>query len=66
MEQIVRFWQSRNFDTGLAQPVYGWLTGLGVPGWLISILYPVLGAAIILGILTVTVMMALWVERKGP
>ncbi|MBI2755735.1 MAG: NADH-quinone oxidoreductase subunit NuoH [Chloroflexi bacterium] len=65
MEWLGTFWQSRDFEVGLGQPIYAALTGAGVPGWLVSILYPVVGAATILGIITVSVMMALWLERKG-
>lgn len=54
-----------NFWDGIGAPLHAWFVSIGVPGWLVAILYVLFGAANILGIITVGVMMALWAERKG-
>ena len=64
MDVIVTFLQAGDFWTGLGQPIYTWLTGLGVPGWLVSTLYVLVGIVSALGFITVAVMMELWVERR--
>lgn len=54
-----------DFWTVIGRPVRDFLVGLGVPDWLVATLYGVVGALLTLGFITVSVMMALWVERKG-
>ena len=65
MNPIAQFYFSHDFYTGLGKPLYDWFVGIGIPGWIVGIVYPVVGALLTLGFITVSVMMALWVERKG-
>jgi NADH-quinone oxidoreductase subunit H len=53
-----------DFWLAVGKPIHDWLVGLGVPGWLVSLVYAGIGAATILGMITVFVMIALWAERR--
>jgi len=52
------FWHS------IGMPLHDWLVGLGVPGWIVSLVYVAVGAATILGMITVFVIIAIWAERR--
>src|SRR5215467_10688786 len=52
------FWQS------IGMPLHDWFVSIGVPGWIVSLVYVAIGAATILGMITVFVMIALWAERR--
>ena len=43
---------------------HDWLVSLGVPGWVVSLVYVGIGAVSVLGAITVFVMLALWGERR--
>jgi NADH-quinone oxidoreductase subunit H len=45
-------------------PLHDWFVGLGVPGWIVSLVYVAIGAATILGMITVFVILAIWAERR--
>ena len=45
-------------------PLHDWLVGLGVPSWLVSLVYVGFGAAVILGMITFFVIIAIWAERR--
>lgn len=64
MDLLVQFWRSGDFYTGLGKPVRDWLIGMGVPDWLVSILYAGAGAAASLALITIFVLMAIWAERR--
>jgi NADH-quinone oxidoreductase subunit H len=53
-----------NFWLAVGKPIHDWLVGLGVPDWLVSLVYVVVGALVSLGLITVSVIMALWAERR--
>ena len=58
-------WYSQgDFWLAIGKPIYDWLVGLGLPGWLVAILFALQGPVVSLGLITVFVMMALWVERR--
>ena len=53
-------WYSQaDFWLAVGKPIHDWLVGLGVPGWLVSLVYVAVGAAAILGVITVSVIMSL-------
>ena len=58
------YYAQHDFWLSLGMPIHDWLVGLGVPGWLVSLVYVALGAAAILGIITVSVIIAIWAERR--
>jgi len=53
-----------NFWTAIGLPIHNWLVSLGVPGWLVSLVYVVFGAVTTLGVITVSVIIAIWAERR--
>ena len=58
-------WYSQaDFWLAVGKPIHDWLVGLGVPGWLVSLVYVAIGAASILGVITVGVILAIWAERR--
>jgi len=58
------YYAQADFWLSLGKPIQDWLVGLGVPSWLVSVLYAVIGAVSILGIITVGVIIAIWAERR--
>jgi NADH-quinone oxidoreductase subunit H len=58
------YYAQHDFWASLGMPIHDWLVGLGVPAWLVSLVYVALGAAAILGIITVSVIIAIWAERR--
>ena len=58
------YYATHDFWLGIGMPLHDWLVGLGVPAWLVSLLYVALGAAVILGMITVFVILAIWAERR--
>jgi NADH-quinone oxidoreductase subunit H len=58
-------WYSQaDFWLAVGKPIYDWLVGLGIPAWLVSTAYAVVGALTILGLITVFVILAIWAERR--
>jgi len=53
-----------DFYVAIGKPVYDWLVSLGIPGWIVAIVYAGVGAVAVLGLITVFVMLALWAERR--
>jgi NADH-quinone oxidoreductase subunit H len=53
-----------DFWLSIGQPLQTWLVSLGVPSWLVSLVYVLVGAAAILGMITVFVILAIWAERR--
>jgi NADH-quinone oxidoreductase subunit H len=53
-----------DFWLAVGKPIQDWLVGLGVPAWLVSLVYVVIGALVSLGLITVSVILALWAERR--
>jgi NADH-quinone oxidoreductase subunit H len=58
------YYAKADFWLAIGQPLQGWLVSLGVPGWLVSLVYVVIGAVSILGAITVFVILAIWAERR--
>src|SRR5438046_10074013 len=53
-----------DFWRGIGMPLHDWFVGLGVPAWLVSLVYVAIGAVTILGMITVFVILAIWAERR--
>ena len=53
-----------DFWLAIGKPLQDWLVSLGVPGWLVSLVYVVSAPSTILGLITVFVMLAMWAERR--
>lgn len=53
-----------DFWTEIGAPIYALLVDAGVPGWLVAILYAIVGALTTLGLITVFVILAIWAERR--
>src|SRR5438093_6771787 len=53
-----------DFYKAVGKPIYDWLVSLGIPGWIVAIVYAGVGAVTVLGLITVFVMLALWAERR--
>jgi NADH-quinone oxidoreductase subunit H len=58
------YYAQHDFWASLGMPIHDWLVGLGVPAWLVSLVYVAIGAAAILGVITVSVIIAIWAERR--
>jgi len=58
------YYATHDFWLGIGMPLHDWLVGLGVPGWLVSLVYVAFGAAVILGMITFFVIIAIWAERR--
>jgi NADH-quinone oxidoreductase subunit H len=58
------YYAKHDFWLSIGMPVHDWLVGLGVPSWIVSLVYVLIGAAVILGIITVSVIIAIWAERR--
>jgi NADH-quinone oxidoreductase subunit H len=58
------YYNTHDFWLGIGKPIYDWLVGIGIPGWLVAIVYAGVGAVAALGLITVFVMLALWAERR--
>ncbi len=58
------YYNQHDFWLGIGMPLHDWLVGLGVPGWIVSLVYVGIGAATILGMITVFVIIAIWAERR--
>ena len=58
------YYNQHDFWLGIGMPLHDWLVGLGVPGWIVSLVYVAVGAATILGMITVFVIIAIWAERR--
>jgi NADH-quinone oxidoreductase subunit H len=58
-------WYSQaDFWLAVGKPIYDWLVSIGIPGWIVAIIYAGVGALAALGLITVFVMLALWAERR--
>src|SRR6266540_3187321 len=53
-----------DFYKAVGKPIYDWLVSIGIPGWIVAIVYAGVGAVTVLGLITVFVMLALWAERR--
>lgn len=58
------YYAQHDFWLSLGMPIHDWLVGLGVPAWLVAVVYVAIGAASILGVITVSVIIAIWAERR--
>jgi NADH-quinone oxidoreductase subunit H len=58
------YYALHDFWLSIGQPIQTWLVGLGVPSWLVSVVYVVIGAVATLGVITVSVIIAIWAERR--
>src|ERR1700739_1471867 len=58
------YYNTHDFWVGIGFPIHEWLVGLGVPDWLVSLVYVVVGAVTTLGLITVFVILAIWAERR--
>jgi NADH-quinone oxidoreductase subunit H len=58
------YYALHDFWLSIGLPIQNWLVSLGVPSWLVSVVYVVIGAVAILGVITVSVIIAIWAERR--
>src|SRR5579862_9895876 len=58
------YYNTHSFWLGIGMPLHDWLVGLGVPGWLVSLVYVAIGAVVSLGLITFFVIIAIWAERR--
>src|SRR5438552_15670526 len=58
------YYNTHDFYLGIAKPLHDWVVGLGLPAWIVAIVYAGVGAVAALGLITVLVMLALWAERR--
>ena len=58
------YYNTHDFWLGIGMPLRDWLIGLGVPAWLVAVVYVGVGAVTILGVITVSVIIAIWAERR--
>ena len=58
------YYAQHDFWLSIGMPVHDWLVSVGIPGWLVSLVYVAIGAATILGAITVFVIIAIWAERR--
>ena len=58
------YYATHDFWLGIGMPLHDWLVGLGVPSWLVSLVYVGFGAVVILGMITFFVIIAIWAERR--
>jgi NADH-quinone oxidoreductase subunit H len=58
------YYALHDFWLSIGQPIQNWLVGLGVPSWLVSTVYVIIGAITTLGLITIFVIIALWAERR--
>ena len=58
------YYAQHDFWLSIGQPLHDWLVSVGIPGWLVSLVYVAIGAATILGAITVFVILAIWAERR--
>jgi len=58
------YYAQHDFWLSIGMPIHDWLVGLGVPAWLVALVYVLIGAAVILGMITVFVILAIWAERR--
>src|SRR5919202_2648499 len=64
MDVLAFLWDKHDFYEGVGKPIHDWLVSLNVPDWLVAILYAAIGAASVLGVITVFVIIAIWAERR--
>ncbi len=53
-----------DFYSVIGKPLFDALVGAGVPGWLVAILYVVVGVVLSLGFITAFAILAIWGERR--
>src|SRR5579864_8039628 len=53
-----------DFWASIGMPLHDWAVSIGIPSWIVSLVYVAIGAATILGIITVSVIIAIWAERR--
>lgn len=58
------YYAQHDFWLSIGMPLHDWLVGVGVPGWIVSLVYVGIGAVSILGAITVFVILAIWAERR--
>jgi NADH-quinone oxidoreductase subunit H len=58
------YYNTHNFWLGIGKPIHDWLVSVGVPAWIVALLYGAIGAASMLGLITVFVIIAIWAERR--
>jgi len=59
-----QWYAQADFYAAVGKPIYAWLVSIGIPGWIVAIVYAGVGAVSVLGLITVFVMLALWAERR--
>jgi NADH-quinone oxidoreductase subunit H len=58
------YYNLHDFWLSIGMPLHDWLVSVGIPGWIVSLVYVAIGAATILGMITVFVIIAIWAERR--
>jgi NADH-quinone oxidoreductase subunit H len=58
------YYTQHDFWLSIGMPLHDWLVGVGVPAWIVALVYVAFGAAVILGMITVAVILAIWAERR--
>jgi NADH-quinone oxidoreductase subunit H len=58
------YYNLHDFWLSIGMPLHDWFVSVGIPGWIVSLVYVAIGAATILGMITVFVIIAIWAERR--
>src|SRR5919197_3699522 len=58
------YYAQHDFYLAIGKPIHDGLVGVGVPAWLVALVYAAIGAASALGLITVFVILAIWAERR--
>jgi len=53
------YYLTHDFWLGIGKPINDWLVGLGIPSWIVSLVYVLVGVAAVLGMITVFVILAI-------
>ncbi len=58
------YYATGDFWLGIGKPIHDWLVSIGIPSWIVSLVYVLVGVASVLGLITVFVIIAIWAERR--
>ena len=58
------YYNTHDFWQGIGMPLHDWAVGIGIPAWVVALVYVAFGAVVILGMITVFVIIAIWAERR--
>jgi NADH-quinone oxidoreductase subunit H len=61
---LADYYAQHDFWFSIGKPLHDWFVSIGIPGWVVSLVYVGVGAVTILGLITVFVILAIWAERR--